>query len=82
MNQTNSPARTAIGSFLSSYSRSRRLEDRIRELCSQAVASTNAADAKAVLRQLRAAIHEHVGRLRSKLAADSVLPRERRRSRI
>lgn len=55
----------------------RRLEDRLRELCTQAVATTNLAEAELILQQLRAAIHEHIGRLR-KLATKGPAHPERR----
>lgn len=55
----------------------RRLEDRIRQLCVQAVTTTNLAEAELTLQQLRAAIHEHIGRLR-KLATKRPAHPERR----
>lgn len=48
---------------------SRRLEDRIRELCAQVLASENADDLKLVLPELRKAIHEATERLRARAAA-------------
>ena len=55
----------------------RRLEDRIRQLCVQAVTTTNLAEAELTLQQLRAAIHEHIGRIR-KLATKRPTHPERR----
>ena len=48
----------------------RRLEDRIRDLCLQAVDSETE-EFKLVLEQLKAALHEHTERLR-KLAANKM----------
>ena len=80
MNDLQPPARTLLGSLLSSFSRSRRLEDRIRTLCAQAMATnTDSAQLPEVLEQLQAALHDHVDRMR-KLAAGYPLPPERRRS--
>jgi hypothetical protein len=55
----------------------RRLEDRIRQLCAQAVTATNLAEVEVILEQLRTAIHEHIGRLR-KLATKRPAHPERR----
>jgi hypothetical protein len=41
----------------------RRLEDRIRELCAQAIAASNR-DLEAVLEDLKSALHERAERLR------------------
>jgi hypothetical protein len=72
------PARTLLGSFISTFSRSRRLEDRIRTLCAQAVDTTDLSDLSVIIEQLSAALHDHVDRLR-KLAAARPIPPERRR---
>ena len=72
-------ARTLLGSLISSFSRSRRLEDRIRKLCGQAVATTDLSELSQVLEQLTAALHDHIERLR-KLAAMRPVPPERRHS--
>ena len=72
------PARTLLGSLISTFSRSRRLEDRIRALCSQAVDTTDLSDLSVILGQLNAALHDHIERLRN-LAAARPLPPERRR---
>jgi len=58
---------------------SRRLEDRIRELCTKAVAAPGSADFNEVMQQLRAALHEHANRLRQ-LAARKLHPKGRDRS--
>ena len=42
----------------------RRLEDRIRDLCANAVASQDSPELHEVFEQLRAALHEHIERLR------------------
>lgn len=53
----------------------RRLEDRIRELCAQAIAAGDSADLDTIVAQLRAALHEHTRRLRV-MAARLVSPPE------
>jgi len=53
-----------------------RLDDRIRELCAQAVTTNDSAELHNILKELRAAIHEHIKRLR-KLAARYPIPPER-----
>jgi len=77
--QPPAPAHTLLGSLLSSFSRFRRLEDRIRKLCVEAVATSDPDELNVVLEQLNAALHDHVGRLR-KLAAGYPVPIERRQS--
>jgi hypothetical protein len=57
---------------------SRRLEDRIRELCTKAVAADGSADFSEVMRQLREALREHANRLRQ-LAARKLRPEVRER---
>jgi hypothetical protein len=52
---------------------SRRLEDRIRELCTKAVAADDSSDFSEVMRQLREALREHANRLRQ-LAARKLRP--------
>jgi len=52
-----------------------RLDDRIRELCAKAIITEDAGELRQVLRELRAAIHEHTTRLR-KLAANYPVPVE------
>jgi len=47
------------------------LEDRIRELCSKAVAAPES-EAEAILAELRSLLHDHVNRARS-LAANTFL---------
>lgn len=79
MNYQQPPARTLLGSFISTFSRSRRLEDRIRTLCAQAVVTTDLAELSEILEQLASALHDHIDRLR-KLAAARPLPPERRHS--
>ena len=78
MNERQAPARNIFGSLLSSYSRSRRLEDRIRRLCSQAVAATEPAELKPILEQLTAALRNHIQRVRQ-LATMCPTPPDRRR---
>jgi hypothetical protein len=79
MNQLQPPARTLLGSLLSSLSRSRRLEDRIRNLCAKAMDTTDPTELPEILDQLQVALHDHVDRLRQ-LAAGGPLPTERRHS--
>jgi hypothetical protein len=57
---------------------SRRLEDRIRELCTKAVAADDSADFSELMRQLREALREHANRLRQ-LAARKLRPEVRDR---
>jgi len=57
---------------------SRRLEDRIRALCTKAVAADDSADFSEVMRQLREALREHANRLRQ-LAARKLRPEVRDR---
>ena len=45
----------------------RRLEDRIRELCAQAVVSQDEAEQRQIFTRLRAALHEQINRLRLQL---------------
>lgn len=63
---------------------SRRLDDRIRELCARVVASTEHHDVDLILPELRAAIHESIERLRIRAAAvlsgRRDLPEERRKA--
>jgi hypothetical protein len=66
-----------FSSLLASQSRSRRLGDRIRRLCAQAVATTDAGELNRVLDQLSAALRAHTDRVR-KLAAMRPTPPERR----
>lgn len=79
MNYQHPSARTLLGSLISSFSRSRRLEDRIRRLCEQAVAATDIDQLNRILEQLTAALHDHIERVRQ-LAARRPIPPERRRS--
>ena len=58
---------------------SRRLEDRIRELCAKALAAPDSADSTGVMQQLREALREHANRLRQ-LAARKLRPRQSARS--
>lgn len=72
--------RGLLRSFISWHFRSRRLEDRIRDLCAKAVATTEPAELSIVLEQLTKALHVQVERLR-KQATERSLPAERRFSR-
>jgi hypothetical protein len=80
MEDAKTPPRTLLGSFISWHFRSRRLEDRIRELCAKAVVTSEPTELSAVLEQLTSALHVQVDRLR-KRATQSTLPAERRYSR-
>lgn len=77
MNYSPSPVRGLFGSLLSSFSRSRRLEDRIRQLSSDAVAATDPMEANRILGELSAALRHHTERLRD-IASGRVMHRERR----
>ena len=64
--------------------RARRLEDRIRELCAEAVAATSSHKARPILAELQSAIHQYTHRLRARaaglLAGRAEFPRERRKT--
>jgi hypothetical protein len=49
--------------------RARRLEDRIRELCAEAVAATSSHKARPILVELQSAIRQYTRRLRARAAA-------------
>lgn len=68
-----------LTSFLSSYSRARRLDDRIRKLCAQAVESSDPHELNVILQQLGSALRDHTARIR-KLAAARPAPQDRRAS--
>jgi hypothetical protein len=78
MDQPRFTARTLLGSLLSSFSRSRRLEDRIRKLSAEAVAATDPVEANRILEELSSALRHHVERMRE-LASDRSQRGERRR---
>jgi hypothetical protein len=80
MTDDKAPPQTLLGSFISCYFRSRRLEDRIRELCALALAATESSHLSSILEQLSAALHDQVERLR-KQACERTLRPERRQSR-
>lgn len=77
MTNQQSAARTLLASFLSSHFKSRRLEDRIRSLCTRAVAATDPAELMPILEQLTAALRDHTVRVRQ-LATMRPTPPERR----
>jgi hypothetical protein len=54
----------------------RRLEDRIRELCTRAIDTAEHAQFNEVIEEIREALHEHANRLR-KLAATKIPEPER-----
>jgi uncharacterized coiled-coil protein SlyX len=62
--------------------RARRLDDRIRELCTKAVAEKNTDELNLILSELQAAIREQIQRLRTRTVAILTgrrgLPDERR----
>jgi hypothetical protein len=66
-----------LSSFLSSYSRARRLEDRIRKLCADAVVATDPALLNPILEQLQSALRDHTAKLR-RMASLRPAPRDRR----
>jgi len=67
-------------SFLRWHFKSRRLEDRIRDLCAKAVVTTDPAELNVILEQLSAALHDQVERIRTRVSEPRVAP-ERRFSR-
>ena len=50
------------------------LEDRIRELCSQAIQANDAQELNRILGELKLALHEHTERLRAMLSLYPILP--------
>ncbi len=64
-------------------SRARRVDDRIRELCVEAVEAESSHQAKLILAELQEAIHQYTQRLRTRAAAFlsgcSELPPDRRK---
>lgn len=48
--------------------RARRLDDRIRELCAEAVVAKSSQNARLILAELQSAIHQYTQRLRSRAA--------------
>lgn len=75
--ETPSPVRTLLRGLISSCIMSRRLEDRIRELCALAVSCKEPAQMDEILPVLKQALHEQAERMR-KLASQRPLPSERR----
>lgn len=67
-----------VGSFLSSLSRTRRLDDRIRKLCTDAVACADAVQLQRIMERLKTALHDHSCRVR-KMAAAGPHRHERRK---
>jgi hypothetical protein len=65
-------------------SRARRVDDRIRELCVEAVEAQNSHQAKLILAELQEAIHQYTQRLRTRAAAFlsgcAELPPDRRKT--
>jgi hypothetical protein len=62
---------------------SRRLDDRIRQLCMEALAAGSSQKARPILAELQSAIHQYTQRIRHRAAAiftnSSAIPRERRK---
>jgi hypothetical protein len=56
---------------------SRRLEDRIRELCARAVVTSDLDELDTILKQLRPALRQHIELLR-RLAVERLIPPQRR----
>jgi len=57
----------------------RRVEDMIRDLCERAVDEKDPAKLQRILLQLRDALHQHIGRIRTKLSAYPVTIERRQR---
>jgi hypothetical protein len=68
MDRRNSSPDALLGSFLSSLSRTRRLEDRIRNLCLEATTAADPAELNLIMERLKAALHDHATRIRSMVA--------------
>jgi len=77
MDHGNASSRTLLASLVSHCCMSRRLEDRIRELCSLAVAASTPVEMDLILPELSAALRKHIERFRS-LAGNRHFPLERR----
>jgi hypothetical protein len=64
-------------------SHSRRLEDRIRDLCARVVSAKDPEELNLVLPQLKTAIHQAIERVRTKavavLGSSRALPKDRRK---
>jgi hypothetical protein len=71
------PDRTLLGSLLSSLSRSRRLEDRIRKLSARVVAATDPAESSRILEELSEALRDHAQRLRNLASMRPAAPERR-----
>ena len=56
----------------------RRLEDRIRELCANAVSIPESAELAVAMEELKNALHEHADHLRSMAATRAASPQRRR----
>jgi hypothetical protein len=67
-----------LGSFLSSLSRTRRLEDRIRQLCTDAVICVEPAELDWIMDRLKTALHDHALRVRRMAAAGPAQPDRRK----
>jgi hypothetical protein len=78
MDHRKPPNGDLFASLLAAQSRSRRLDDRIRRLCAEAVETTEPDELNSILEQLAAALRSHTERVR-KLAAARSTPPERRR---
>lgn len=66
-----------LASFLSSLSHTRRLEDRIRKLCADAIQCADPAELDRTMERLKSALHDHTIRVRKTVAAHRIR-RERR----
>jgi len=67
-----------------SFGRTRRLDDRIRELCIEALAAKDSPKVTSILNELQSAIHQYTQRLRARggalLTGRHLLPDRRRNS--
>jgi hypothetical protein len=75
---------SALTDFVAMSVPARRLDDRIRELCSEAVAIDNSQEAAPILAELRSSLYQYTDRLRGRAAAilsgGSDFPIERRKA--
>lgn len=78
MNSPRSVLSPLLSSCLSDYSRARRLEDRIRKLCADAVAAADPAELNSILQKLTAALCDHTRRVRQLADARPNLERRHR----
>ena len=71
-----------LGSFLSSFSRTRRLEDRIRKFCFDAISATDPEELDRIMEHLKTALHDHTSRTRRMVFEGPIQPERRKLSSV